>query len=63
MTMPWGPWLRSSPLPTPTPTKVVGRQDLAVPLGCLLLRKVVFQNGTHSAIFRREKSLETTQQR
>ena len=37
--------------PPSTPTKGVGRQDSAMSLGCLLLRKVVFQNGTHSAPF------------
>ena len=63
MTMPWGPWLRSSPLPTPHPHQSCWKARLSYATWMFAFEESSLSEWNPFCYFQKGKSLETTQQR
>ena len=61
--MPWGPWLRSSPLPTPHPHQSCWMARLGCATWMFAFEESSFSEWNPFCYFHKGKSLETTQQR
>ena len=63
MTMPWGPWFRSSPLPTLHPHQSCWKARLSYATWMFAFEESSFSEWNPFCYFQKGKSLETTQQR